>query len=357
MSPQPKPKSAEIRKFIVDHVETHPRDIAKMTAEKFGVTRQAVNRHLTTLVEDEVLEARGRTRERTYELKKTSYHYLLSLAENQEEDKVWRTYVQPHLAHLAENVVNICYYGFTEIFNNAIDHSEGTTAEIYLRLSAKNIDMKVKDNGVGIFEKIKARKGLDDYRQVILELSKGKLTTDPTRHSGQGIFFTSRMMDTFMVAANNVLFGHVSGSDDWLIEQEQPSSVGTSVDLVIAADTTTTAREVFDRYSDRESDDYDFSRTHVPLSLAKYGKDQLVSRSQAKRVVARFDRFKEVCLDFKGIDEIGQAFADEIFRVYASQHPEVEIVARNATAEVVQMIRRAQNAKARDENEASPESC
>ena len=50
-----------------------------------------------------------------------------------------------------------------------------------------------------------------------------------------------------------------------------------------------TAREVFDRYSDQESDDYDFSRTHVPLALAKYGKDQLVSRSQAKRVLARFE--------------------------------------------------------------------
>jgi len=104
------------------------------------------------------------------------------------------------------------------------------------------------------------------------------------------------------------------------------------------------AQEVFDRYVDPEVDDYAFSRTRVPLRLAQYGQDLLVSRSQARRIVARFERFKEVFLDFSAVESIGQAFADEIFRVYATRHPEMKLTAVNANEQVTRMIRRASGA-------------
>ena len=63
----------------------------------------------------------------------------------------------------------------------------------------------------------------------------------------------------------------------------------------------TTSKEVFDAYTDLESDDYAFSKTQVALSLARYKDEDLISRSQAKRVLSRFDRFREVLLDFKGV--------------------------------------------------------
>ncbi|HSI24132.1 MAG TPA: STAS-like domain-containing protein, partial [Methylotenera sp.] len=53
------------------------------------------------------------------------------------------------------------------------------------------------------------------------------------------------------------------------------------------------------------------------------------------------DRFKIVILDFKGVESIGQAFADEIFRVFANQHPEISLVEDNANQEVKKMISRA----------------
>ena len=67
----------------------------------------------------------------------------------------------------------------------------------------------------------------------------------------------------------------------------------------------------------------------------------MISRSQAKRLVARFDRFKTVTLDFEGIDEIGQAFADELFRVYRLAHPNVELEPIHMTRQVEQMWLRA----------------
>ena len=70
------------------------------------------------------------------------------------------------------------------------------------------------------------------------------------------------------------------------------------------------------------------------------GYENLVSRSQAKRLLARVDRFKEVILDFADVHSIGQAFADEIFRVFSSQHPDVRIRVVNANDNILKMIRR-----------------
>jgi hypothetical protein len=73
------------------------------------------------------------------------------------------------------------------------------------------------------------------------------------------------------------------------------------------------------------------------------GDNDLISRSQAKRLLTRFDRFKEIVLDFQNVDSIGQAFADEIFRVFKNEHPNINLHPVNANEEVMRMIVRAQN--------------
>ena len=336
-------KSEIIRKFIVDHVGGHPRDVARLTAETFSISRQAVNRHIKTLIEDGAINAEGHTKERIYSLKVAEQTIDFPLAENKEEDRVWQQHVSPRLSEYKDNVINICYYGFTEMFNNAIDHSGGTNAIVQVRSSAKTIQLLISDNGIGIFEKIRSRFNLADHREAVLELSKGKLTTDPSNHSGQGIFFTSRMFDKFYIRSDQLFFSHEKEDDDWLIETSPKNDPGTLVFMEISADAKGTAKEVFDAYTDLESDDYAFSKTHVPLSLAKYGEEQLVSRSQAKRVLARFERFREVFLDFHGVESVGQAFADEIFRVFRRNNPGVKIVAIRANQAVTQMISRAES--------------
>jgi DNA-binding transcriptional ArsR family regulator len=332
----------KIRRFLVEQVEAHPEDIAKVAAKRFGITRQAVHRHLKVLLDRGVLEATGQTRRKRYALKVEKFEKEFSLRENADEDRIWRTFVEPHLTELPSNVSRICQYGFTEMFNNAIEHSEGTLANVIIKRSISSVKMLISDNGIGIFEKIKERFGLEDHRHAILELAKGKLTTDPSHHSGEGIFFGSRMFDEFAILSGKLIFIHnFRHDDDWLIEDEQEGLRGTAIVMEIAADSPRTLKEVFDRYADPEVDDYAFSKTHVPLSLAQYGQDQLVSRSQARRVLARFERFREVYLDFTRVEFIGQAFADEIFRVFAAVHPDIKLVAVNTNEDVTRMIGRA----------------
>lgn len=83
------------------------------------------------------------------------------------------------------------------------------------------------------------------------------------------------------------------------------------------------------------------NKTVVPVKLDQYGNNKLISRSQAKRLLARIELFKKVIFDFEDVDVIGQAFADEIFRVFAAEHPEIELESANTNEAVKQMITRA----------------
>ena len=71
--------------------------------------------------------------------------------------------------------------------------------------------------------------------------------------------------------------------------------------------------------------------------------ENVVSRSQAKRLLVGSERFEEVMLDFEGVPEIGQAFSDEVFRVFKNQHPGTRIAWTRACPDVERMIQRALN--------------
>ena len=154
----------------------------------------------------------------------------------------------------------------------------------------------------------------------------------------EAIDSVTRLFDEFSLSAGRLCLIH-QGGKDWLIEEGEPVR-GTRVRLRINLHSTQTPREIFDRYA-TEQDDYAFSRTHVVVHLARSGGEQLVSRSQAKRIMARLDRFREVVLDFDHVEDVGPAFADEIFRVFAIEHPSVRLTVTNVTLEVSKMIKRA----------------
>ncbi len=115
---------------------------------------------------------------------------------------------------------------------------------------------------------------------------------------------------------------------------------GTIVKMEIILNSKRLAKDIFDKYSS-ENDDFGFTRTIVPVVLAKYGNENLISRSQAKRLLARLEKFREVIFDFDKVDTIGQAFADEIFRVFQSQNPHINLTAINTNEEVRKNISKA----------------
>jgi len=331
--------SKQVRDFIIQNVGKNPGSISHIVAEKFGISRQSVNRYLLKLIRDGLLIPEGNTRGRRYHLKSIrEKDFFILITPELEEDKVWRQYLNPLFNGINSNIVNICHYGFTEMFNNIIDHSEAKSATVKFKYMPNRIEITVFDDGVGIFNKITRDLGLEDHRHAILELSKGKLTTDPEHHTGEGIFFTTRMFDEFSILSGNLYFAHFLDDDDWLLETKKSSGKGTFITMVIEPQSNRTTREVFDSYTS-EDGDYSFTRMHVPVALAIYGEENLVSRSQAKRLLARFERFKEVFLDFEGVEFIGQAFADEIFRVFKNANPNIELLWMRANDNIEKMIK------------------
>lgn len=333
-------RTEDIRRYILEHVEKHPEDLAKITANKFGISRQAVNKHVKRLTAEGALAESGHTRSRSYRLAPlTQWHQRYVAGPGLAEDRVWLSDVKPHLGELPENVMNLWHHGFTEMFNNAMDHSEGTQITVMIAKTAIDTQMAIADNGIGIFQKIQKSLSLLDARHALLELSKGKLTTDPRRHSGEGIFFTSRMFDSFDIHSGGICYSHEFGKpEDWLLERPPIDGVGTAVFMKLNNHTSRTTTKIFDMFASGE--DYGFNKTVVPVKLAQYGNDQLISRSQAKRLLSRVELFKTVLFDFEGVPAIGQAFADEIFRVFANEHPSIELVPIHASSEVRRMIDR-----------------
>jgi len=332
-----RPRGEDVRRFILGNVEKNPAGITTLTAQHFSISRQAAHRHLKNLVAENALTSSGKTSDRIYKLSallewQATYEINPTLA----EDLVWTKDIEPIVGTFSENVVDIWHYCFTEMFNNAMDHSNGTTIIFHVTKTAANTQIVIFDNGIGIFRKIQTAMNLADERHAILELSKGKLTTSPEKHTGQGIFFTSRLLDSFDILSGSVYYSHEIGNeDDWIVERPQHQS-GTAIFMKLNNHTSKTCKKIFDQYSDKE--DLGFIKTIVPVRLAQYGNDKLISRSQAKRVLARVELFKMVVFNFEGVPSIGQAFADEIFRVFANAHPEIEMRSLNANSEVKRMI-------------------
>jgi len=330
-------RGREIREFILQSIPKHPQDVVNQVVDRFGISRQAVSRYIQELLAEGYISAKGNTRQRTYSLRVIHESRISVPLAGLEEDRLWRERIVDIFEGIPTNVLNIWHYSFTEMVNNAIDHSGGKELTIAVEMNGLLTMISMHDDGIGIFRKIKEGCGLEDERHAVLELAKGKLTTDPESHTGEGIFFTSRMLDDFAVLSGEVYFSHKFGKEEeWILERELPKT-GTSVFMFLANQSRRTDQEVFKRFSSEE-EDYGFTKTVVPVRLVRHGVENLVSRSQAKRLLGRVDKFKTVILDFQDVDSIGRAFADEVFRVFERSHPSILLIPINTVECVEKMI-------------------
>ena len=308
----------------------------KAMENNFKISRQTVSKYLNELVEKNYITKNSKGN--------YAINFYISESEiyknkNLEEDIVYDELIKKYEVDKKNNVKHILVYAFTEMLNNAIEHSEGTEISIYYAENYFNIFVTIKDNGIGIFRKIVRDHNLKNENEAIFELKKGKLTSDAENHSGEGIFFTSKVVDYFLISSFNKTFS--SGSDEYFysIEQNKERCIkGTEVILVLNKNTERTTKKIFDEYT---SDDFVFNKTKIIVHLAKdYLGHDFVSRSLAKRILMNVEKFKIIVLDFENIDNIGQGFADEVFRVFKNKNPDITIVPVNMNEEIEFMINR-----------------
>ena len=329
-----KEKRERIKEYLLEKTAEGRENAAMKACEAFGITKTTAYRYLREMERDGMIEKR----DGSWRLVVRQETIFLNAAEldNASEDDIYFQHILPLLNGLPENVLNIWYYCFTEMMNNVLDHSDAGEVRIMVSRDYMKTSIVLEDNGIGIFKKIQEYFHYPSPDIAILELFKGKLTTDSENHSGEGIFFVSRILDRFAVIFNGKIFSHTDYQEslqELRAESEEMFSTGTTVLMELSNASRKTAKEIMDQYADPDGG---FTKTRIPLKnlFPSYP----VSRSQAKRLANRLESFEEVELDFSGLKEIGQGFAHQLFCVFHRQHPEVKLIPYNTSLDVQRMI-------------------
>ncbi len=326
---------------ILKYVQAKESPSGKEIGELLGISRQAVNKHLKALIEKGDVIKEGKTKGAVYKIagkiKPAQRLRKNCTLEGLEEDKTFKelSLVLGLRKNLRENVFAIINYTFTEILNNAIEHSRSKKCDLEVNLSQYRCNFVIRDYGIGIFYSIYKKFGLDDETSGIEELVKGKTTTMRERHTGEGVFFTSKSGDSVAFRSHkiNLIFDNMK--KDVFVE-EKKFIKGTEVTISISRASRKNLGRIFKQYAPEEFD-YKFEKTRVFVKLFQ---KEYISRSEAKRLLSGLDRFKEIVLDFKGVKSLGQGFADEIFRVFQSQHPNIIFTTENLNPPIAAIMRR-----------------
>jgi len=339
----------DIKKLILNKLNKEKEIKVATVVKATGFSRAYINRFFRELQEKNIIIHIGKANRSQYVLadKKSIYNSKKKILDirkkltniNLTEDSVLDEIKQATgiFIDLKENIKKIIDYTFTELLNNAIEHSKSKNIEILMDRNNHVMRFIIIDKGIGIFNNIRHKKRLKNNLEAIQDLLKGKQTTAPKNHSGEGIFFSSKAGDVLIIEGTNkrIIFNNII--DDVFI-QDIKNRVGTKVILTISLNSKKNLSKIFNKYSENT---YEFSKTQVNIKLYKMG-TIYISRSQARRVLVGLDNFKTVIFDFKNVKTVGQGFADEVFRVWQQHNSKIKIIIRNSNENINFMIKHIQ---------------
>lgn len=348
----------DIKQLVLDGARKKGQITAAEIVRATGLSRAFVHRFFKELTDSGRIVRFGRANQTRYVLAdekhiETIKGQFLSIVktfrrEGLQEDDVLSMIKKETgvFQELPEHIAHILDFAFTEMLNNAIEHSHSEQVRISFRCDEALVRFEVIDRGVGIFENLIHSRHLTSVEEAIQDLLKGKQTTAPEEHSGEGIFFTRRIADTFVIKSSQKRLFFDNAKNDFTVSSIKPV-LGTKITFVVSEDSRRNLTEVFKKYT---NESFEFSATEVTVKLYQSGGSRsFVSRSQAHRILYGLEKFRKITLDFFGVAMIGQGFADEIFRVWKNKYPETEIISLNDNEDIRFMISRAKEKLAQAE--------
>ena len=346
-------KRQKIKDHILRKIDADKKEFIALISNEYGISVTSVKRYIESEIENaHIIRDTYRTcgyslaftgRELRYDIK--------SIAER--EDSILFSEILP-LINAGDKAMEIWNYVLPEILSNAVNHSGGSTVSIYVRSNYLYTRVTVADNGVGIFSKVREAMKSFGHRDpsiddAVAELYKGKFTSEPDKYVGDGIFYSMHLLDKFAaISEGNVIRAGFEEEPSYLRSHllgyaMRPTDNGTVIVMQLENDTQRDASDVFDKYSSGEDG---LLRTNIPVFEACADRNP-ITRSQAKRLCARLDMFDEVILDFEKSMIMGQGFADEVFRVFHNNHPQVVVMPVGMNPVVKRMYLHAANNKVR----------
>lgn len=324
-------KKKSIIIYLLEKIAQRDDGISKSVSEAFSVNQNTIHTYINELVDENIIR---RIKRGQYELVKDVHKFELKRENGDLDTDTYAYYhcLEEHISHFDENVQAIWSYTFSEMINNVMDHSAASDVEIIVEQDYLNTSVMIYDNGIGIFKKIKEHFKFPSLDEAICELFKGKLTTDSENHSGEGIFFSSKMMDDFFIVSSGKIFTNNKYDNSKIISIASEHIKGTCVIMSLSNYTHKKPHEVFDLYANVDGG---FIKTKIPMK--NIFDTSPVSRSQAKRVCNRLEKFKEVVIDFEGVKWMGQGFAHQLFVIFAREHMDIQIVPINMNEDITKM--------------------
>ncbi len=318
-------------------------DVLEALGHKY--TKQHVSSLISGLVKNGQLVKSGSTAKAMYALPDNAYElgtvikkHLIRDAIKEHEVLDDINHQAPFLVKLNENIRSLFDYALSEMLNNAIEHSQSKYVDIEVGIENSNLNFTVSDSGIGVFRNVMQQRGLHSEFESMQDLLKGKTTTAPHAHSGEGIFFTSKAADLFVLESFGYALRVDNNINDIFFQEIKPEKKGTKVSFSLSIKTTKHLKDIFSKY-ETDHDDPDFDKTEIHIKLYSIG-TIYVSRSQARRVLTGLERFKTIVLNFENVPTVGQAFADEVFRVFQQRNSQIKIVPTNMNEAVKYMVDR-----------------
>ena len=329
--------SEKIKNFILNNLTKHEKNIVQVAISKFGVSRQAVHRHMTSLIDQKKIIAHGYTKGRYYKLiPVVNFNKTIDTKSAGQTHEIPRKFILPHLKTLKANIFEIFEFSVGALINNIFDHAHASRIYFKIYINHEKIHFIISDNGVGIFENIRSGLNLTDIHLATLELAKGKITIDPKYHTGDELNTIIHLFDSISIEANGKSLIHTNHNNDWKI-LKSPMQKGTRIHLEISPASNRTCAEVFNRIFEIEE-----KRISIPINLLDIADYRVInSRSQAGNVLRNIQNFKKIEFDFNQIDLIGPAFADELVRKARQKNKSADIKWINTNKTVDLLLTRA----------------
>ena len=336
----------KVKNYILRLIKSGRKDYVKATIDSFNISKSSVYNYVKQMETKGLIEKR----KDGYVLKTSLYCYSFKNDGTLGEDRIYRQFISQHI-QFKKNVNSIWNYAFTEMMNNAIEHSEAENISVSIFQNYLETRILIMDDGIGIFKNIQrfmveSKNENISLVECVSLLFAGKFTTAKEYHTGEGIFFTSHIMDEFIIYSDDNIFTRNNFTsaqiEDSSLHSFMKMKNGTIVMMTLNNNTKKVLSEVFDTFAPV---DEGFIKTTIPVAHMFSGGNP-VSRSEARRLLESISVFTDINLDFSGVEEIGQGFAHELFVLGKQKYPQINLRTSNTCKTVEDMIKRVLNTQA-----------
>ena len=186
-------KRSAIVNYMLEKITESDPEFIRRTMEAFSISQNTVYRYLSELLDSGAVT---RKKNGVYSIVNQTKQFTLRRDANElvDEQRIYeRLIYDDYVGNLPENVRKIWDFSFTEMMNNAIDHSRAGEVTIVVSANRAYTSIIIYDNGIGIFKNIRNWFALDSIELTFSSALGEQWGNKELRKSIKSTFKTRRI--------------------------------------------------------------------------------------------------------------------------------------------------------------------